>query len=202
MSIFQPRCPVCRQPLPAERRWRQVCDGCGGAYEGLLAEIRAADAAPGQGGDPRAAYLRCVEALALADRLELYRQAGVSAPGQPEPEALRRHFADLARSCAIAVAARNERLPYGQKTGLPPLRPGRPVKGDRRAGDRRAPGCRACGESGPVNSAGFCHACVRRATSFSRREMEEYARTHPIHGLTEHAWRTATLDWKLERSKK
>jgi hypothetical protein len=181
--------------LPPERRWRQVCDGCGDAYEKLLAEIRAADVALGWGGDPRAAYLRCVEAIAAADRLEIYGRAGISVPGQTDPETLRRHFADLARSYAIAVAGRNEKLPYGQKTGLPPLRASRP----RQAAGRAA--CRACGENRPVNGAGFCHACIRRATSFSRREMEDYARSHSVRGLSEHAWRTATLDWKLRGGK-
>ncbi|MDR1604675.1 MAG: hypothetical protein LBS10_07795 [Gracilibacteraceae bacterium] len=198
MSIFQPQCRLCQKPLPPERRWRQVCDACGGVYEELLAEIRAADAAPSRGADPRNGYLRCVGALAAVERLELYRQAGVSVPGQTEPETMRRHFADRARSFAIAVAAGNEKLPYGQKTGLPPLR-----RGEREAGVPvgRTTGCRACGAVGPVNSAGFCHACIRRATSFSPREMDEYARGHSIRGLSEYEWRTATLDWKLERSK-
>jgi hypothetical protein len=111
---------------------------------------------------------------------------------------MRRRFAESARSYAIAVAMRNEKLPYAQKTGLPPLR-SKPAA-ETKAG--RAARCRACGEKGVVNSAGFCHACIRRATSFSRREMEEYAGAHSVRGFSEHEWQMATLDWKLERSKR
>jgi hypothetical protein len=199
MSIFTERCVKCRQTLPSTRAFRDVCDDCGNAYAKLLNILSESEALLKKRPDAFIAYNQCLIGLSAAWQLEPFLAAGVQGYAEADASRLQRYFAEEAHAHAIAVARRNDGLPYANKVGIAPISHAKTPLDPKPLHARRRGHCGACQKPRPLNNAGYCYECVRRATSYSRQEMDAYARQHSVRGMSELDWQLATLDWKLGR---
>ena len=197
MALFSKRCVVCDVKLPDKRMFKGMCDRCGmdarhfdDRLDSALSRVEDAKSA-------RKAFDDCLDGIRLVFEYKRFVDKGYSeSAGGRSYDELVQHFESKALGYVAVVRDQNSKRKYEKKVGLPLLSHWREIWRDK---STIPPGvCKGCFSEPADNEAGYCLACIGRATVVSEVEFQSFVDAGVGAGLEGEALTNALLIHKLK----